>query len=161
MTITLGLKGLLKNEIAIGVVGNHDILVTGSGSNWEAACVVGVEPAEGHNGYNDKVRWDNGLWRGDRWEQWYRCERLGLGGADVLPLLGQMTHDGLVCIGTIPRGIGICETVEGVTIPCPDGIEPRLFDGEAKTCMIETDEGSNAGQVKAAGIEGDPGGSGS
>jgi hypothetical protein len=72
-----------------------------------------------------------------------------------------MTHDGLVCIGAISRGIGVCETVEGVTIPCPDGVEPSLFDGEAKTGMIEAGESSNAGEVKAAGIEGDPGGFGS
>ncbi len=75
-------------------------------------------------------------------------------------LLGQMTHDGLVRIGTISCGIGIC-AIEGVTTPCPDGIEPGLFDGEAKTCMIEADECTNAGEVKAAGTEKDPGGSGS
>ena len=73
------------------------------------------------------------------------CGRLGLGGVDVLALLGQMTHDSLVCVGAIPRGIGKCETVEGVTVPCSDSVKPRLFDGEAKTVMIEADKGSNTG----------------
>ena len=61
----------------------------------------------------------------------FKGHRLGLGGLDVLPLLGEIPHDGLVRIGTIPCGIGVCETIEGVTISCPDGIEPRLLDREA------------------------------
>jgi hypothetical protein len=137
------------------------MLVTGPSSHWEATSVVGEKPAEGHNGDNDKVRCNNGLRRGDGWQQWYRRRRLGLGGPDVLTLLGQMTHDGFISIGTIPLGIGICEAIKGVTIPCPDGIEPGLFDGEAKTCMSEAYECTNAGQVKAAGIKRDPCGSGS
>ncbi len=46
-------------------------------------------------------------------------------------LLGEMSHDGLVCVGTVPCGIGVCETVEGVAISCLDGIKARLLDGEA------------------------------
>jgi hypothetical protein len=130
VTIALGLERLLKDKIAISMIGNHDVLVARLGSNREVASVVGVEPAEGHNGYNDKLRWSDGLRWGDRWKQWNRWRRLGLGGSDVLPLLGEMPHDGLICVRAVPCGIGVCETVKGVTIPCPDGIEPSLLDRE-------------------------------
>ncbi len=67
MAIALCWKYLLEDEVSIGMVGNHDILVTGAGPNWEAIRVVSVEPAEGHDGNNDKIRCHNGLRRGDRW----------------------------------------------------------------------------------------------
>jgi hypothetical protein len=99
--------------------------------NWEATSVIGVKPAEGNNGDNDKIRWGDGCrWR-DRWKEWYCCEPLGFGGADVLTLLGEMSHDGLVGVGTVPSSIGIYETVESFTISCLDGIEPCLLDREA------------------------------
>jgi hypothetical protein len=43
---TLGLEGLLKNEFALGVEGNHYILVAGASADREAAGVVGKELAE-------------------------------------------------------------------------------------------------------------------
>jgi hypothetical protein len=46
VAVTLGLEGLLEDEVAIGVEGNHDILVAGSSSDGEAASVVGKELAE-------------------------------------------------------------------------------------------------------------------
>jgi hypothetical protein len=42
----LEFKGLLEDEIAVGMEGNHDILVAGACSDGEVACVVGEELAE-------------------------------------------------------------------------------------------------------------------
>jgi hypothetical protein len=42
-----GLKGLLENEVAIGMVGDHHILVARARLDQETTCVVCVEPAEG------------------------------------------------------------------------------------------------------------------
>ncbi len=44
--VTLGLEGLLEDEVAISVEGNHDILVARACSDGEAASVVGEELAE-------------------------------------------------------------------------------------------------------------------
>ncbi len=60
-------------------------------------------------------------------------------------LLGQMAHDGLVCVRAVPCGIGVCDAVEGITVTCFDGIEPCLLAREAKAGMVEPDEGANAG----------------
>ncbi len=46
MAVTLGLEGLLENKVAIGMEGNHSILVAGASSDGEAASVVGEELAE-------------------------------------------------------------------------------------------------------------------
>ncbi len=46
VVVTLGLEGLLEDEVAVGVEGNHDILVAGASSDGEAASVVGEELAE-------------------------------------------------------------------------------------------------------------------
>ena len=69
-------------------------------------------------------------------------------------MLGKMSHDGLVGVGTVPSGIGVCEAVEGFTISCLDGVEPCLLDREEKACVVEADECSNAREVEAARIEG-------
>ena len=46
MSIALGLEGLLKDEVAIGVKGDHHILVTGTSSDREAAGVISKELAQ-------------------------------------------------------------------------------------------------------------------
>ena len=46
MAIALGLEGLLKDEVAIGVKGDHHILVTGTSSDREAAGVISKELAQ-------------------------------------------------------------------------------------------------------------------
>jgi hypothetical protein len=46
VAFTLGLEGLLEDEVAIGVEGNHDILVARACSDGEAASVVIDELAE-------------------------------------------------------------------------------------------------------------------
>ncbi len=46
VAITLRLEGLLEDEVAISVEGNHDILAAGAHSDREVASVVGEELAE-------------------------------------------------------------------------------------------------------------------
>ncbi len=46
VVVTLGLEGLLRNEVAIGVEGNHDLLVARASSDREVASVDGEELAE-------------------------------------------------------------------------------------------------------------------
>ncbi len=46
MAVTLGLEGLLEDEVAIGIEGNHGILVARASYDGEAASVVGEELAE-------------------------------------------------------------------------------------------------------------------
>ncbi len=46
VAVTLGLKSLLEDEVAVGVEGNHDILVARACSDKEAASIVGEELAE-------------------------------------------------------------------------------------------------------------------
>ena len=71
-----------------------------------------------------------------------------------MALLGKMTHDHFVCVQTILGSIGVSEALEGVAVACFDGIQPDLFDWKAKTGMIKTNQGSNAGQIKASWVEG-------
>jgi hypothetical protein len=46
MSIALGLEGLLKDEVAMGVKGDHHILVTGTISDREATGVISKELAQ-------------------------------------------------------------------------------------------------------------------
>ncbi len=46
VAVALGFEGLLENEVAIGVEGNHDVLVARAGSDGETVSVVGEELAE-------------------------------------------------------------------------------------------------------------------
>jgi hypothetical protein len=46
VAVALGCEGLLEDEVAIGVEGNHDVLVARACSDGEAARVVGEELAE-------------------------------------------------------------------------------------------------------------------
>jgi hypothetical protein len=45
-------------------------------------------------------------------------------------LLGKVTKDGLVSIGTVLSRIGIGETIKGIPISSLDGIQPGLLDGK-------------------------------
>jgi hypothetical protein len=71
-----------------------------------------------------------------------------------LALLGEMAHDRFVCVRTILGSIGVGEAFEGVTVAGFDGIQLGLFDWKANTGMIKSNQGANAGQIKAARIEG-------
>ncbi len=46
MAVALGFEDLLENEVAVGVEGNHDVLVAGACLDGKAASVVGEELAE-------------------------------------------------------------------------------------------------------------------
>ncbi len=46
VAVALGLEGLLEDEVAVSMEGNHDILVAGASSDREAASVIGEELAE-------------------------------------------------------------------------------------------------------------------
>jgi hypothetical protein len=48
MAVALGLEGLLEDAIAIGMEGNHDVLVARACSDWKVASVIRVQPAEGY-----------------------------------------------------------------------------------------------------------------
>ncbi len=66
MLVAPGLEGLLKDEVAIGVMGNHDILVARLCLDWEAAGIVRVECADGDNPDEDLIGrgFGNGEWWG-------------------------------------------------------------------------------------------------
>ncbi len=46
LAVALGFEGLLKDEVVIGMEGNHDVLVAGVCSDRETARVIGEELAE-------------------------------------------------------------------------------------------------------------------
>ncbi len=46
VVVPLGFEGLLENEVAIGVEGNHDVLLAGACSDRKAASVISEELAE-------------------------------------------------------------------------------------------------------------------
>ena len=70
-----------------------------------------------------------------------------------MALLGEMAHDRFVCVRTILGSIGVGEALEGVAVAGFDGIKPCLFDRKAKTGMIKSNQGPNAGKIKASWIE--------
>ncbi len=70
-----------------------------------------------------------------------------------LKLLGKMVHDCLVSIRTVPGFIGVGKAIEGVAVASLNGIKPRLLDRKAQAGMIETNQGTNAGEIKAAWVK--------
>jgi hypothetical protein len=65
-----------------------------------------------------------------------------------------MSQDCFVCVGTISCHVGVCESIESVTVSCFNGVLPHLLDQEAKTCMVEANECTNAGEVECSRVEG-------
>ena len=53
--VTLGLEGLLEDEVALGVEGDHHVLVAGASPDQETTCVIGKELAEGVNFDKDLI----------------------------------------------------------------------------------------------------------
>ena len=102
MLVTPGFEGLLKYEVPICVVGNHDILVTRLCFDREAACIICVEFADGLDPDVDVVG------RGLQVRGWglRGSGVLGFGRLDVLALLCEMTHDGFIRVGAVPGCIG-------------------------------------------------------
>ncbi len=68
-------------------------------------------------------------------------------------MLGKMAHDHLVSIRTVPGCIGVGEAIKGVAVSGFDGIKPSLLDRKAQAGMIETNQGTNAGEIKAVWVE--------
>ncbi len=68
-------------------------------------------------------------------------------------MLGKMAHDHLVSVRTVPGCIGVGEAIKGVTVAGFDGIEPHLLDQKAQAGMIESNQGTNAGEIKAAWVK--------
>jgi hypothetical protein len=160
--ITPGLEGLLEDEVAIGVIGNHHILVAGPGLDGETSDVICVELADGEDTDVDFVRQELRFFGGNRWKK--RCgvesRGAGFGRADILKLLCKVAKDGLVCIQAVARHVGVGETIKGITVTSLDGVEPCLFGREAQTGMVEPNESSNAGEVQAPGVKRSVGGLG-
>jgi hypothetical protein len=116
--VTPGFEGLLQDEVPIGVVGNHDILVARASFDGEPTGIICVELADRHD--TDEELVGRGLWGGGR--RWRGNGGLGLGRPDVLALLSEMTHDGLVRVGAVPCCIGVGKAVEGVAVAGLDGL---------------------------------------
>jgi hypothetical protein len=68
-------------------------------------------------------------------------------------LLGKMAHDYLVSIRTVPGCIGVGEAIKGVTVARFDGIKPSLLDWKAQAGMMESNQGTNAGEVQIAWVK--------
>ena len=97
-----------KNDIGVTMVGNHDILIAASGSDWETPGVVGVELADV---LYTKMQFAGLLW-GRQWQG--SCtlglRGFGLGGAQTLTLLNHMAQDSFIGGGIVLGGVLECET---------------------------------------------------
>ncbi len=71
-----------------------------------------------------------------------------------------MAHDCLISIQTVPGSIGVGEAIEGVAVSGFDSIKPSLLDRKAQAGMIETNQGTNAGEIKTAWVKWDTCGTG-
>ncbi len=58
MGVASAFEGLLEDEIAIGVIGNHDILFARAGLDGELSRVVRVELADGVDTDVDLIGWE-------------------------------------------------------------------------------------------------------
>ncbi len=65
-------------------------------------------------------------------------------------MLGKMAYDPIVSVRTVPGCVGVGEAIEGVAVASFDGIEPSLLDRKAQAGMIESNQGTNADEIKAA-----------
>jgi hypothetical protein len=141
--VTPGFEGLLKDEVAIGVVGNHDILVSRPCFDGETTGIIGVELADGQDADEEFV--GRGFWGSGRRRRWQGSGALGLGRPDVLAPLGKMTHYGLVRVGAIPCSIRVGKTVKGLKVAGLDGLQPSLLDWKAHECVVKPYKRGNAG----------------
>jgi hypothetical protein len=71
-----------------------------------------------------------------------------------------MAHDHLVVIRTVPGRIGVGEATKGVSVAGFDSIKPSLLDRESQTGMLEPNQRTNAGEIKAAWVKWDTCGTG-
>jgi hypothetical protein len=68
MPVAPGLEGFLEDEVVICMIGDHNILVAGSCSNWERASVISVQLAERMDLDKDFIGWADGFRGGDDWK---------------------------------------------------------------------------------------------
>ena len=83
----------LKDDVGIAVVSNHDVLFTTASADWEATSVISVK-------FTDvafpEVQFVGALdWKRRGWLR-FGLGKLGLGGANALAGLFEMTQDGFV-----------------------------------------------------------------
>ncbi len=64
-----------------------------------------------------------------------------------------MANDHLISVWTVPGSIGVGEAIEGVAVAGFDSVKPSLLDREAQAAMIEPNQGTNAGEIKAAWVK--------
>jgi hypothetical protein len=79
-------EGLLENEVAVCMIGDHDILIAGAGFDWESASVVRVEFADGIDVDVDFTGWRLHWWVDMRDKR--SCCGSRLGRTNILALLG-------------------------------------------------------------------------
>ncbi len=64
-----------------------------------------------------------------------------------------MAHDHLVSVQTVPGCIRVGEAIKGVAVAGFDSVEPSLLDQKAQAGMIKSNQGTNAGEIKAAWVK--------
>ncbi len=64
-----------------------------------------------------------------------------------------MAHDCLIGVRTVPGHIGVGEALKGVAVASFDSTEPSLLDRETKAGIIEPNQGTNAGEIKAVWVK--------
>jgi hypothetical protein len=68
MLVAPSLEGFLEDEVAICMIGDHNILVAAPYLNWEPASVVSVQLAERMDLDKNFIGWADGFQRGDGWK---------------------------------------------------------------------------------------------
>ena len=71
-----------------------------------------------------------------------------------------MSQDGFVGIRAVTGNVRVSQPIEQVTVAGFDSIEPRLLDWKAKSSMVEANQGANAEEIHAVGVESCAGGAG-
>jgi hypothetical protein len=64
-----------------------------------------------------------------------------------------MAYDRLIGFWTVPGCIGVGEAFEGVPAAGFDSVEPSLLDREAQAGMIEPNQSTDAGEIKAVWVK--------
>ncbi len=64
-------------------------------------------------------------------------------------MLGKMAHDCLISVWTVLDRIEVSEALEGVAVSGFDPVKPSLLDRETQAGMIEPNQGTDAGKIKA------------
>ena len=110
MFVAPGLEGFLENEIAIGMEGNHNILVARPSPDRESTCVIRVEFAERIDSDEYFVgSFACSICRDVREFDWWG---FGFGGLDVLALLGKVSHNGFTVVHLSMIDLQMCQSCQ-------------------------------------------------